>query len=135
MRTLVVEDDLTSRLIMQRYLSPFGENNVAVDGKEAVEAFQLAAEESKPYDLVCLDIMMPEMDGQEVLRRIRRIEEKAGSRGLDRSKVIMTTVLGDRKNIMEAFREECDGYLVKPIEKKKLLKLLQSFGFPEESRS
>ncbi len=135
MRTLVVEDDLTSRLIMQRYLSPFGENNVAVDGKEAVEAFQLAAEENKPYDLVCLDIMMPEMDGQEVLRRIRGIEEKAGSRGLDRSKVIMTTVLGDRKNIMEAFREQCDGYLVKPIEKKKLLKLLQSFGFLEESRS
>ncbi len=135
MKVLVVEDDLTSRLIMQRYLAPYGENNVAVDGKEAVEAFQLATEEDQPYDLVCLDILMPEMDGQEVLKRIREIEEEAGSRGLDRAKVIMTTALGDRKNIMGAFREQCDGYLVKPIDKKKFLKLLGSLGFPEESRS
>ena len=134
MRVLVVEDDLTSRMILQRYLSPYGENNVAVNGTEAIEAFQLATDENEPYDLVCLDILMPEMDGQEVLKIIREIEEKAGSRGLDRAKVIMTTALGDRKNIMESFREQCDGYLVKPIDKKKFLKLLGSLGFPKEPR-
>lgn len=126
MRTLVVEDDFTSRRILQRMVAPFGDCDIAVDGSEAVEAFKLAWSEGKPYDLVCLDIMLPTGDGQDVLRSIRAFEEAA--QATERAKVIMTTALDDARNVMTAFKHECDGYLVKPFEKRRLLEQVRSLG-------
>lgn len=128
MRILVVEDDFVSRTVFTEYLAPYGQVDAAVNGQEGVQAFQAAIEQKKPYQLVCLDIMMPEMDGQEVLRQIRRIEEEQGIAGLDGVKVIMTTALDDFKNIMTAFREQCEAYLVKPIEKGKLIGQMKAMG-------
>jgi two-component system chemotaxis response regulator CheY len=125
-RTLVVEDDFTSRRILQRMVAPFGDCDIAVDGSEAVEAFKLAWSEGKPYDLVCLDIMLPTGDGQDVLRSIRAFEEAA--QATERAKVIMTTALDDARNVMTAFKHECDGYLVKPFEKRRLLEQVRSLG-------
>jgi two-component system chemotaxis response regulator CheY len=132
MRTLIAEDDFTSRLLMQKLLAPFGESHVAINGREALEAFKAARNKRRPYDLICLDIMMPEMDGQKVLREIRAIEEGAGVRPGREVKIIMTTALKDAKNVMGAFREQCDGYLVKPMDKAKLLKYLREFGLIEQ---
>jgi two-component system chemotaxis response regulator CheY len=75
--------------------------------------------------------MMPEMDGQTVLREIRTIEDGAGIRQGRGVKILMTTALKDGKNVMQAFRDLCDGYVVKPIEKAKLLKCLREFGLIE----
>jgi two-component system, chemotaxis family, chemotaxis protein CheY len=82
------------------------------------------------YDLVCLDIMMPGMDGQETLKRLRAIEAELGVAAADRTKVIMTTALEDHENVMSAFSNACDGYVVKPIEKRKFLETLQEIGLP-----
>ncbi len=131
MRALIAEDDFTSRLLLQKLLAPYGESHVAINGKEAIEAFRAAKQKRRPYDLICLDIMMPEMDGQTVLREIRAIEEGAGIRTGHGAKILMTTALKDPKNVMAAFRELCDGYLVKPIDKAKLVKYLQEFGLIE----
>ena len=78
MRVLVVEDDFTSRKILQKILGPYGEVDIAVNGLEAVEAFTQSLNDAKPYDLVCMDIMMPEMDGQTALKRIRALEKERG---------------------------------------------------------
>lgn len=126
MRTLIVEDDFTSRLLMQKFLEPYGATHVAINGKEAVEAARAALTAGEPYDLICLDIMMPGMDGQAALKEIRRAEEDAGIMIGDGARIIMTTALHDGGNVRTAFREQCDGYLVKPIEKAKLLDNLQS---------
>ena len=131
MRALIAEDDFTSRLMLQKLLAPYGESHVAVDGREALDAFRAARQKRRPYDLVCLDIMMPEMDGQSVLREIRAIEEGAGISAGRGARILMTTALKDPKNVMTAFRELCDGYLVKPIDKTKLLKYLREFGLVE----
>lgn len=131
MRALIAEDDFTSRLLMQKLLAPYGECHVAINGREALEAFKSARSKRRPYDLICLDIMMPEMDGQTVLREIRTIEDGAGIRQGRGVKILMTTALKDGKNVMQAFRELCDGYVVKPIEKAKLLKCLREFGLIE----
>lgn len=128
MKALIVEDDMSCSVLLQKILSPYGECEAAVNGKEAVEAFEAAHEKKEPFDLICLDIMMPEMDGQEVLKEIRKWEEEKKILGLDGVKVIMTTALGDSKNIMESFREQCEAYVVKPIDKNKLLNEIKLLG-------
>ena len=129
MRTLIVEDDFTSRRLLIGLLAPYGNCDIAIDGKEAVEAFLLAWEGNHPYDLICLDIMMPEMDGQEVLEEIRKLEAEKGIDERSRVKIIMTTVLDDRENIVKAFKGQCEAYLIKPIDKEKLLQEVKSLGF------
>jgi two-component system chemotaxis response regulator CheY len=133
MRILVVEDDFISRRLLCRYLEPFGECDVAPDGRAALRCVRRAIANSRHYDLICLDIMMPEMDGQETLREVRNIETDQGLTPGEGARVIMTTALEDHANVMKAFRGQCDGYVVKPIEKKKLVQTLKDIGLPMES--
>ncbi len=126
MKALIVEDDFLSRMLLQGLLKPYVVPDVAVNGKEAVEAVRISLENKEPYNLICMDIMMPEMDGQEALRHIRDLEKMAGILPTDGVKVIMITALDDKKNIMTAFREQCDTYLVKPLDKTKLVATLET---------
>jgi two-component system, chemotaxis family, chemotaxis protein CheY len=128
MKTLIVEDDFTSRLLLQELLKHYGPVHVAVNGREAVDAVASTMKTGEHYDLICLDIMLPEMNGQEVLKKIRTEEEKVGIKLGKGVKVIMTTALNDPKNIMSAFREQCDTYLVKPIDSAKLIGTLRESG-------
>ena len=125
MRILIVEDDMTSRLLLGKMLEPFGTCDTAVNGKKAVEAFRQAHESGTPYALVCLDIMMPEMDGQAALKAIRAQEEALALPPSRAAKIVMTTALRDLDNVTNAYRELCDGYLVKPILREKLVALLK----------
>lgn len=127
MRSLIVEDDFVVRLLMQKYLTPYGETHTAVNGREAIFAIENAFQSGEPYQLVCLDIMMPEMDGQETLKEIRAIEESYGIMIGDGAKVIITSALSDMNNKIVAFNGACDAYLVKPIDKSKLLDQLRHF--------
>ena len=129
MKVLIVEDDFMSRKVMMFCLTSLGGScEVAVDGQEAVSAVTLALEEKAPYDVIFLDIMMPNMDGHDALKSIRRIEDENGypiGRG---AKIVMTTALSDHKSIMSAFREECDGYLIKPVKKEAIKDKLFELG-------
>jgi len=128
MRILIVEDDRISRLIMQEFLREFGTADIAVNGAGAVEAVHAAMEKGEPYDLICLDIMMPGMDGQQALQAIRGLEESRSITTSNRSKIIMTTALSDMKSVAQAYRGLCDAYLVKPIDRAKLLGELRNLG-------
>ncbi len=127
MKTLIVEDDFTNRLALQGYLAPLGECHIAVNGKEAVEAFCLARGVGSPYDLICLDIVMPGGSGSVALKEIRAIEEANGVLLGDGVKIVMTTGLRGKDDIFSAFHKMCDAYLVKPVDRAELLKLLKSF--------
>jgi len=132
MRFLVVEDDFTSRRLLQKILAPYGECDIAINGVEAVEAFSRAIEESHSYDLICMDIMMPEMDGQAALKAIRRKEQELGTLVNDEVLIVMTTALDTPKDVVEAYyRGGCTAYLVKPIEKKKVIEFLREHGLAE----
>lgn len=122
MKLLIVDDEFTNRLLLQEITKSFAQIDLAEDGNEAVDAVKAALEKKEPYDAVLLDIMMPTMNGHEALKEIRKVEEANGFNVGQGTKVIMVTALGDKKNILNAFKEEADGYLVKPIEKPKLLK-------------
>ncbi len=129
MRILIVEDDFTSRKLLQKFLSPYGECDIAVDGEEAIEAYKLSWLKNEPYDLICMDIMMPKVDGQQALREIRGIEKEMDIKPADEVKVIMTTVLDDPKNVFRAFnRGGAASYIVKPIRKQTLLEEMRKLG-------
>ena len=124
MKALIVEDDFSSRLLLQELLKPYGQSHIAVNGVEAVKVCKESIAIGELYDLICLDIMMPEMDGQTALKTIRGLEDEAGIDFPDRPKILMTTALGDVKTVMGAFYNLCDGYLVKPFTHGQLLKEL-----------
>ncbi len=129
MKILIVEDDFTIRKLMQVYLKAHADCDIAVNGKEAVQAFCDALDAGQPYDLVCLDVSMPEMDGQEALREIRTFEENKKIAVGDGVKVIMTTAFGDKGNILNAFKSGCEAYLVKPVSREKLYAEIEKMGF------
>ncbi len=129
MRVLIVEDDFVSRKILQRILAAYGECDIAVDGREAVEAFRLALDEAVPYNLVCMDIMLPRMDGQEALRQIRQLEAEKGVHEMNAAKVVMTTAMDDKKQVTQAFyKGGAASYFTKPIDEDKLVAELRILG-------
>ncbi len=127
MKTLIVEDDFTSRLVLQTFLSRYGECHVAVNGWEAVEAFRSALETGQPYELICMDIMLPEMNGRDAVKQIRALEEARGIGSAAGVKIIMTTAVTDIKEVMQSFNELCDAYMVKPINLSELLNQVKSY--------
>ncbi|MEE8591371.1 MAG: response regulator, partial [Spirochaetia bacterium] len=105
MRILVVEDELTSRELLKVILEPYGSIDTVPDGVEAIKAYNMALTK-EPYDLVCLDIMLPKMDGQQVLKGIRKIEGDKGILGPEAVKILMISALGDFENVTEAFSSQ-----------------------------
>ena len=125
MRILIAEDDFASRKVVLKFLSVYGECDVTVDGMEAVDAFMMALEEDNPYDLICLDVMMPVMDGYQALKSIREIEKEHGIPEEKMAKIIMTTALNEEKNVKKAFELGCTVYCAKPIDMAKLKSTLE----------
>lgn len=128
MRILIAEDDLASRKVLYKFLSNYGDCDITIDGMEALEAFMLAWDEGKPYDLICLDIMMPELDGVKTLKTIRDIENQKGVEESKRAKIIMTTALNDTSSVLSAFDTGCEAYAAKPIDMKKLAEVMKKLG-------
>ncbi|WP_296559643.1 response regulator [uncultured Acetobacterium sp.] len=131
-RILIVEDDLSSRKFLFKFMSRFGDCDLVVDGLEAIDAYLLAGQEGSPYDLICLDVMMPKIDGIQVLKTIRDLEHQNGITEKERSKIIMTTVLGETQTVQAAFDYGCNAYASKPIDIAKLTEVLGKIGFYEE---
>lgn len=128
MRVLIAEDDLTSRKFLFKFLSRFGECDLVVDGLEALDAVLISLKENKPYDLICLDIMMPKVDGVKVLKHIKDLEIQKGILPEKRSKIIMTTALAETQFVHNAFDIGCDAYAAKPIDTEKLTEVLKKLG-------
>jgi len=132
MKTLVVEDDFLARALLTTLISEYGECHIAVNGKEALEAIERAFNENAPYDLICLDIKMPVMDGQETLLQLRKMEEERLVSLADATKVIMVTAIDDSKHMMKAIRQgQCEAYLTKPLDRTKLIDHLKKLNLIE----
>lgn len=102
---------------------------MAVNGKEAVEAFRAATESGHRYDLVCMDLVMPEMDGRQAVREMRAIEEARRVRSTAGAKIVMTTAVDDIKEVSRCFEELCDAYLTKPLDLGKLQNQMKAWEF------
>lgn len=133
MRCLIVEDDFISRRILRELLKQQFDVEIAVDGEEAVTAFKMAHQTKQLFDLICMDIMMPKMDGREALRQIRRIEKELGVPANLEVKIIMVTALDDPKTVFDSFYQDgATAYLVKPVSKQKIARELRSLGLIQQ---
>ena len=128
MKILLAEDDFATRKFMVNFLSKYGECDVTVDGMEAVDAFMMALEDGEPYDLICLDIMMPVMDGYQALVGIRNLEKERNIPNEQAVKVIMTTALNDESNVKMAFELGCTVYSGKPIDQARFEAAMKKLG-------
>ncbi|MBF0119057.1 MAG: response regulator [Desulfobacterales bacterium] len=128
MKTLIADDEFFPRMLLKELLSPYGICDTVSDGEEAILAFKLAWEKKQPYDLICLDIMMPKMDGHETVSTIRKLEKEMGiNKPSQEVKVIMTTAFSDPHNSVKAlYKGGATSYLVKPINQEKILWELKS---------
>ena len=121
MRILIAEDEQVSATLLKEIMGKWGDVDVAVDGPMALDLYHKAFGGQGMYDVICLDIMMPHLSGQEVLEAIRAFELQHNVPVQEMVPVIMTTALADEKNVMKAFlKGACEGYVVKPMTPAKL---------------
>ncbi|MBF8273527.1 MAG: putative chemotaxis protein CheY [Magnetococcales bacterium] len=129
MRILIVDDDDSSRRLLEGILSPYGECVMAETSGQAIESFRDAYEQNSPFELVCLDIMMPDLDGQVALAQMRGIEKAKKIPPNDQSVVIMVTALNSMQTVVSSFEGGgCNAYLTKPVTKRALLEKIKKYG-------
>ena len=117
MKILIADDEFVSRKKAHKILSRYGMCDISINGTEALEAFHLAHEEGEPYELVTMDILMPDMDGIEALKRIREWEESQNIYLGNGVKVVMLTASKASDSVLSSFNEGCEAYIVKPFNK------------------
>lgn len=135
MRSLIVEDENFGREMIKHLMTEFTNDvDTATNGAEAVQMFTRALNDGRPYRLICLDIVMPVMDGQEALKRMRQYERESGTPDSQAAVIIMTTALDSLQEIKEAiWQGECNDYLVKPISQTDLLALMQKYELIDQA--
>lgn len=135
MKILIAEDDRVSRTLMGKFMQKYGECDFVVDGLEALDAFLMAIRDQEPYELICLDIMMPKADGISTLKAIRDLEKSHGIEKENRVKIIMTTALAETQLVKQAFSYGCEAYTTKPIDVEKLTELMEKLGIDKELKT
>jgi two-component system chemotaxis response regulator CheY len=113
---------------LELMLGSIGDCETAASGIQATERFVKAISDNQPYDLVTIDIELPDVPGLELLDRFCALEQK---NGIPASKKIMITAHSKADYVLKA-RDKCDAFLVKPLRKKTLLAKLSEL-LPSES--
>lgn len=132
MKTLIVEDDLVIRLMLRRFLEPFGSCDEAPSGLAAIARFKAALEARELYNLVCLDIQMPGWCGFDVLTELRSLETSFQVTRHRCSRIIMVTSNTEPAAIQRTSGLS-DAYLLKPVAKSVLYDRLLTLGLLRES--
>lgn len=128
MKILIAEDDRVSRTFLEKFMASYGECLVAVDGMEALDLYMDAMKHEQPFDLACLDIMMPKVDGLKLIKVIRTMEKQHNVPAEKRLRIIMMTALADVSYVDRAFELGCDAYASKPIDTDKVIEVMQKLG-------
>jgi two-component system chemotaxis response regulator CheY len=129
MKFLIVDDEATSRNMVATMLSTVADCDEAESGSDAIEKFRSAKEGDAPYDLIILDIVMPDMDGHATAKSIRSLEKEHGVPADKRVKIIMLTALNSPQDAMESLcNSQSAAYIVKPASRENLLGTINKLG-------
>ena len=126
LRIMICDDEPIIRRQLAAYLAGYGDADEAGDGTEAIDLARRAIENMNTYDLICLDIRMPYVDGQQALDQIRKLEQQHHIS--DPSRILMISSLSDPGNVQQAFEKECEGFIIKPFKKRDVIKQLENLG-------
>jgi CheY-like chemotaxis protein len=129
MRILVVDDDMVSRKKMEVILQEFGDCFLAESGQDAIRVFREASAKDVPFDLISLDISMPDIDGIEVLKQIRQLEKDLDLPPKRQARVMMVSSHADQDLVLGSVAAGCNNYIVKPFERAKVVEKLRTLGF------
>ncbi len=119
MNILLAEDGLTNQKLAVSLLSEWGHRvTIANNGREAVDAWR-----EEDFDLILMDLQMPEVDGFDATREIRQAEAESGGH---------IPIIAMTAHALKSYREKCievgmDGYLSKPVRKNELLDAIRPF--------
>jgi two-component system chemotaxis response regulator CheY len=127
MRCLIVDDEIICRKKVHCILHEVAHCDEAANGSDAVARFTKALQRQEPYDVVILDILMPDIDGHDTAVKIREVEkELATDAGV---KIIMLTVLDSVNDAMRSFAyAQATAYMVKPVSEEKLIGAFKELG-------
>lgn len=129
MRILIADDDIVARTKLETLLETHGQLDMVQDGDQAWTMFQKAHQESRPYDLITMDIDMPGMNGHEVVTKIRQWEKENTAYATKReAKILMVTSMQSRSDVITSFREGCECFIRKPIKRDNLDQALEKLG-------
>ncbi|MBF0294796.1 MAG: response regulator [Magnetococcales bacterium] len=129
MNILIVDDNPINRKMLWEYLKGYGACDMAGDGLEAVEQFEAELTTGNAYDLVLLDLMMPRMNGQNALRRIRAIERQYRIGAREQAVVIIVTGAGSPEELLKTTdTDHKTGILKKPVRMPELMGMLKRHG-------
>ena len=128
MKILVVDDELVSRKKMHKIMEQAGECESYDNGTDALKAFKDAMVSDAPFDLISLDIAMPDMSGIDVLTQIRAFERENGVARSESVKIMMVTSHSDQENVVASLKAGCNNYIVKPFDKERVFSKIESLG-------
>jgi CheY-like chemotaxis protein len=119
---LVAEDNEINALLMRSLLGRLGHHAViTTNGEEALESWLSAKSAGSPYDLILMDIQMPQLNGIETTKRMRSLEAGQAGRRTPVLALTANTLVEDRYACFEA---GMDGFLIKPLDREKLAEAL-----------
>ena len=127
-KVLIADDDFANRQFLEKLFSFYGTVVTVDNGMAAVDAFAKSVSEDKAFDLICLDIMMPKLDGYQTLETIRTVESKFSPKN-KKAKVVMLSALDE--DVQDSIRicDDYDAYLCKPIIVEEFEVKMEKLGF------
>ena len=127
LRLLVVEDNAVVAGLLYYILRDHGDCTVCESGTEALAVFHAAWALNEPLDLVVLDLILPDMHGDQVLKEIRTFEARRGLRPPNHQcLVLMNTATLDVDQMKASLVMEPDGYLLKPMNVEVVIELIET---------
>jgi len=119
LHVLIVDDNSTNRTVLTKLVTGFGCRVQAADsGRSGVEFLRSALADKDPYQVLLLDMQMPEQDGQQTAEIIKTDPD------LQSLKILILTSIGQRGDASRFSEMGCDGYLLKPIKQSQLFEAL-----------
>ncbi|MHC4871983.1 MAG: response regulator [Planctomycetota bacterium] len=121
MRILIVDDDYISRTKLKTILEEYGDCDASPTGEIALKMFVAAHKEKLPYNLITMDLSMPDVNGIEVVKRIRMWEKDNKTYESEfEAKIFMITADQEAKNIVNSFKSGCEWHIQKPVSPEKI---------------
>ena len=128
-RYLIVDDDGMGRFLLKEFLGGFASCDVAENGKEGLRLFEQALSDGNPYSLICIDLVMPEMNGLALIRRIKELEKLHHLSHEYTARIFVITASDTAWDKADLLLDNlCDDYIVKPFDRSALQARLRTYG-------